>query len=469
MERIDNGLIYSRILGIHRKLREFVSGITSYIGTTTYNLVPKGLFGRTLLILLIPILLLQATVLFLFMERHWELVTRRLSEGIARDIAVMVTLVEKLPTLEEKNALMSEIQTDFEMFLSILPENQLPKPGNKPFFNPLDRLLSESIRIRVGKPFWIDTVGNSQFVEIRILLDDSILRVVARRSHTYASNSHIFVVWLLSSSTLLILISILFLRNQIKPIRKLASAAESLGKGRSVKDFKPSGASEIRRASVAFIEMRHRIERHIEQRTAMLAGVSHDLRTILTRFQLQIALLNQDSQENSALHKDIDEMNHILDSYLAFAKGDEAEEPKKISVPKLIKELVDEAKIAGMAVEHEFEGEPSSIVKPNAFKRCLSNLVVNSCRYATEVKISGVHNNGWLTVSIHDNGPGIPIEERDNVFRPFYRLDDSRNQDTGSTGLGLAIALDIARGHGGNVTLKDSPLGGLLARVRIPA
>jgi two-component system osmolarity sensor histidine kinase EnvZ len=305
-------------------------------------------------------------------------------------------------------------------------------------------------------------------VEIRVQLEDAILRIFAPRGRAYASNSHIFLVWMVSTSVVLIAIALLFLRNQIKPILTLAKAAEQFGKGRPVSSFRPRGAREVRKAAQAFIDMRERIERQIEQRTTMLSGVSHDLRTILTRFKLELALLG-DSPETEALRADVDEMTHMLEDYLAFAQGDAGEASKLVDIPVMLDEIADTARRGGSAVETQFEGEPEALVRALGFRRCISNLVSNAAKHASRIRLGGRHVGGWLAITVDDNGPGIPPEEREAVFRPFYRLDTARNVDIAGSGLGLAISRDIAMSHGGDVTLTDSPLGGLRATLMIPA
>jgi two-component system osmolarity sensor histidine kinase EnvZ len=260
---------------------------------------------------------------------------------------------------------------------------------------------------------------------------------------------------------------VLFLRNQIRPILRLADATESFGKGLEAPNFRPRGAREVRRAAHAFLEMKSRIERSIEQRTAMLAGVSHDLRTILTRFKLELALIG-DSPEVDAMRKDVDEMSGMLEDYLAFARGDGGENAQPTDMTKALEELRSDAERNGHNATVQFRGLPVVTVKPAAFKRCLGNLVSNAARYANSIAITGARDHRYLTVTIDDDGPGIPSAKREEVFKPFLRLDDSRNQDEGGTGLGLAIARDIARSHGGDIMLGDSPMGGLRATVRIP-
>lgn len=431
------------------------------------NWMPKGLFARSLLIIILPVVLLQAVVAFVFMERHWSQVTARLSEAVTQEIAAIIDIYESYPQDPEHETLVRIAAEDFGLGVSILPPDPLPPAGPKPFFSLLDRTLSEEITRQIGRPFWIDTVGKSNLVEIRIQLEDAVLRVFARRSQAYASNSHIFIVWMIGTSLVLLAVAVAFLRNQIRPILTLANAADSFGKGRDVEDFRPRGAREVRQAALAFLEMKRRIERQIEQRTTMLAGVSHDLRTILTRFKLELALLG-DSDEIEMMTADVDEMQRMLEEYMAFARGDTGEQPEPVDMLALLETLKSEAERSGHRASVSFSGDPTATVRPQAFKRCLANLVDNACRFGTEVRIAGVRGDMWLTVMIDDNGPGIAEDLRESVFKPFYRLDDSRNQDRGGTGLGLAIARDVVRSHGGDITLSESPLGGLRATVRMP-
>ena len=429
--------------------------------------MPKGLYARSLLIVLLPMLILQSVVAYVFMERHWQLVTRRLSEALTRDIVAVVEVIENFPQDPDFTRITEIARRDLGIQVAILPGAELPPSMPKPFFSLLDSALSDEFATRIDRPFWIDTVGKSDWIEIRVPTSAGILKVLARRSQAYASNSHIFLVWMFGTSIVLIGIAVLFLRNQIRPIQRLADAAESFGKGRPIGDFSPQGAREVRRAGEAFVEMRRRIERQIEQRTAMLAGVSHDLRTVLTRFRLQMALLPPGTDAD-ALESDIGEMQAMLEAYLAFARGDGDEEAQPTAIADLLGSIVVEAERVGFEVGLTFEGDDEVTVRPNAFKRLIGNLVGNACRHAETVTITARHTHGWLTIMVDDDGPGIPATERENVFRPFYRLDESRNQDEGGSGLGLAIARDIARGHGGDIVLDASPQGGLRAVVRIP-
>ena len=438
------------------------------IGRWIKSLMPTGLYARAVLIIIAPMVILQSVVAFVFMERHWNTVTRRLSAAVTQDIAALIDVYQSFPQ-DADQAQLPRIGQRLGLVVDILPGTELPPIGPKPFFSLLDQALSKEIRKQIRRPFWIDTVGRSALVEIRIQLDNSVIRVFAPRSAAYASNSEIFLFWMLGTSLVLITVAILFLRNQIRPILRLTEAVENFGKGRDVPSFGPRGAQEVRRAALAFIEMKRRVERAIEQRTTMLAGVSHDLRTVLTRFKLELALLGN-GPELDALKKDVDEMGRMVEAYLAFARGDSGEQAEPTDMAAFLDELKADAERHGHQTTVDFNGYPVVTVRPHAFKRCLANLVSNAARFADAIAISGRRDHRWLTITVDDDGPGIPIKLREEVFKPFLRLDDSRNQDEGAggTGLGLAIARDIARSHGGDISLGDSPLGGLRATVRIP-
>jgi two-component system osmolarity sensor histidine kinase EnvZ len=453
----------------YRRFREhpYVAGFYRLVS----ELLPKGLYARALLIIITPIVVLEGVIAFAFMERHWQAVTRRLSEATARDIAALIEVYGDIPKSEGAQKIIDLARDRLNLTMEVLPPGDLPPPGPKPFFRLLDRALSNELRKHVQLPFWIDTLGESQNVEIRVKLDDAILRFVATRSQTYASNSHIFLLWMVGSSVILLTVAILFLRNQIRPILRLADAADAFGKGRSIpEDFRPRGAREVRQAALAFLQMRDRITQHVEQRTTMLAGVSHDLRTVLTRFKLELALLD-DTPEVRALSADVDEMQHMLEDYLAFAKGDGGEEATPTNLGELLQEIVDDASIYSCSIDLKIRKSKGEIVLPlkrQALKRAIMNLVTNAARFGDHVVIRVATEGRWVRIEVDDDGPGIPEKERENVFRPFYRLDNARNQDEGNSGLGLAIARDIAKSHGGEIALGQSSMGGLRAIISLP-
>jgi two-component system, OmpR family, osmolarity sensor histidine kinase EnvZ len=459
MSTLDTGLT------LIRSASRRVASVNGWLGQAFKDWMPKGLYARALLIIIVPMVILQSVIALVFMERHWNTVTRRLSTVVVQDIAALMDIYSMYP--RDKDRLRGIAQNRLGLVVDFLPVTDMPAPGPKPFFSVLDQTLSARLSQNVGRPFWVDTVGRSSLVEIRIKLDDAVMRVFAQRSAAYASNSEIFLFWMIGTSVVLLTVAVLFLRNQIRPILRLADAAESFGKGREAPDFRPRGAREIRQAAQSFIEMKGRIERSIEQRTAMLAGVSHDLRTILTRFKLELALIGE-GPDVEAMRKDVDEMNGMLDGYLAFARGDSGEQAAPTHISALLEELRGEAERQDHKASVNFTGQPVVIVKPAAFKRCIGNLVSNAARHANSIIINGHRDHRWLTVTIDDDGPGIPQNMREEVFKPFLRLDDSRNVDEGGSGLGLAIARDIARSHGGEIFLGDSPMGGLRATIRVP-
>ncbi|MDE5457338.1 HAMP domain-containing protein [Bradyrhizobium sp. CSA112] len=460
MSTLDTGLTFIR------NASQRVSRANGWMGNAFKGWMPTGLYARALLIMIVPMVILQTVVAFVFMERHWNTVTRRLSAAVVQDIASLIDVYKAFPQ-DKDRAQLRHIGQRLQLVVDFLPVGDMPQPGPKPFFSLLDQTLSSQIGRQIRRPFWIDTVGKSNLVEIRIQLDDAVMRVFAQRSAAYASNSEIFIFWMLGTSSILLIVAVLFLRNQIRPILRLADAAESFGKGREVPNFRPRGAREVRQAAQAFLEMKARVERSIEQRTAMLAGVSHDLRTILTRFKLELALIG-DSPEVDGMRKDVDEMAGMLEAYLSFARGDSGEVAQPTDMAMALEELRNDAERHGHTATVVFRGLPVVTVKPASFKRCIANLVSNAARHAKTVAITGHRDHRYLTVTVDDDGPGIPANMREEVFKPFLRLDDARNQDEGGTGLGLAIARDIARSHGGDITLGNSPMGGLRASVRVP-
>src|SRR6266481_1067162 len=417
MSTLDTGLT------LIRNASQVVSAANGRVGNAFKSWMPTGLYARALLIMIVPMVVLQSVVAFVFMERHWNTVTRRLSAAVVADVASLIDVYKVYPQDKGRAQLRRIAQQRLGLVVDFLPVGDMPPPGPKPFF--------------------------------------------AQRSAAYSSNSEIFIFWMLGTSSILLIVAVLFLRNQIKPILRLADAAESFGKGREAPNFRPRGAREVRRAAQAFLEMKSRIERSIEQRTAMLAGVSHDLRTILTRFKLELVLIG-DSPEVDGMRRDVDEMSGMLEDYLAFARGDSGEIAQPTDMTLALEELRSDAERNGHTATVAFRGLPVVSVKPASFKRCLANLVSNAARHADAISITGHRDHRYLTVTIDDDGPGIPPKMREEVFKPFLRLDDARNQDEGGTGLGLAIARGIARSHGGDITLGDSPMGGLRATVRIP-
>ncbi len=429
--------------------------------------MPSGLLARALIIIIAPMVILQTVIGLTFMDRHWLSVTRRLSAAVSQDIAAVIDVLDTYPQDAEFDQINRLALDRMLLDVDILPAGPLPAPVKRQFLSRFHDVFADQLKRRIDRPFWLDTTNNPSIVRIQIPVNQGILAVKFRSSLAYAANSHIFIVWMLGTALVLLAIAIIFMRNQIRPIQRLSEAAESFGMGRDV-DFSPRGAREVRRAGYAFLEMKRRIERTMQQRTTMLNGVSHDLRTILTRFQLSLAIMD-DNPETEALRRDIDEMSRMLEGYLAFARGeDTVSSASEVDMNQFLEEVREDAARSGDHVTVSFAGDPMVTLRADMFRRCLLNLLANAARYGDNLAIIAERDSRWLTVHIDDDGMGIPVDQREEVFRPFVRLDEARNVDEGGSGLGLPIARDIARAHGGDLYLNDSPLGGLRATVRIP-
>ncbi|WP_440957783.1 ATP-binding protein [Oceanicaulis sp. LC35] len=429
--------------------------------------LPKGLFERSLLIIVLPVALMQGAVTWAFFDQHWQTTTARLSESVAGEVALVVRLYEREgPDQFDSLANLAFATTDLSV--EFREGDTLPTSRRTAFFRALDRTLRTALGDEMNNAFWFDTTRYPSYVDIRVQVDGGVLRFIAARDRVFATTGHIFLIWLFLATGLLLTVAILFIRNQVKPIRQLAEAAEAFGRGQDVERFKPAGAREVRRASAAFLDMRARLKRHIEQRTQLLAGVSHDLRTPLTRLRLQLALMPQ-SEERDAARRDLADMEAALEEYLAFARGQAGEEPDALDLTALCETLADDAAREGVDLRLEVEDGLVVQARESALKRALANLVSNAAAHAEDVLLIARRNGSRLEILIDDNGPGIPAEQREDAFKPFSRLDESRNANRKGVGLGLAIARDTLRAHGGELRLEDSPLGGLRARVSLPA
>jgi two-component system osmolarity sensor histidine kinase EnvZ len=431
--------------------------------------LPRRLFGRSLMIIVIPMLLLQAIVTIVFFDRHYRITTATMTRGVVNDIAYMVLIENSLPPGGERDRQRQTAATTFGYMAEFRAGERLARTVSEPS-TVLDRQLAENMGTLIAENVTFDTESSPDFVDVRLQLKDGVLRLVMPRTRLTASSADIFVIWMIGSSLVLMAIAVVFLRNQIKPIERLAHAAEEFGKGREVPDFKPYGATEVRRAASAFIQMRERIDRYVQQRTEMLAGISHDLKTPLTRIRLALAMMKEDA-DTEAMKGDIAEMERMLNEYLDFARGEGGEVSELGDLFVLVTEATADVTRAHDAASRIriVSGEPLTVaVKRHALKRCLVNLIDNALKYGHRVEVRVVRLGRRAEIAIDDDGPGIPQDRREEVFRPFHRLDEGRNLQSGGVGLGLSIARDIARGHGGDVTLGDSPLGGLRAILRLP-
>ncbi|HEY8616652.1 ATP-binding protein [Phenylobacterium sp.] len=436
--------------------------------------MPKTLFGRSLLIIVLPVALMQIAVTWIFFDAHWQTVTSRLSEGLAGDIAWAVESYGDDPGPEAFARLSERAEESMGLSIALQPGRKLPARRRdppaalEPFFAPIDRSLERALEARLDAPYWFDTTRYPAYVDIRVAVPGGVMRVLAPRERAFATQGHIFVLWMTLATVLLTGIAIVFIRNQVRAIERLANAAEAFGRGTDVPYFKPHGAREVRRAAHAFIDMRSRIQRHIDQRTTLLAAVSHDLRTPLTRLKLELALA-EPSARTAAMKTDLAEMEHMIDEYLAFARGEGGEAVETVRLRDLLDEVSEGARRAGAAVGLEADAELTANVRPNALKRALSNLVMNAAVHGEHVQVAArPRPSGGVEIVVDDDGPGIPADQYEEAFKAFGRLDESRNQNTKGVGLGLAIARDVARGHGGDILLDRSPLGGLRAVLRLP-
>ena len=434
------------------------------------RLLPRSLFGRALLILVTPVVLIQLIATFIFFDRHWDELTRRLALGFTGDIAMVLQDFRDNPDTEFRDNLFGRARRHMNIDFTWQPDGILPnEPGPFQIKNLiLDSRLRKTLSERISLPFRIDTTTYSDRIDVEVQLPEGVLLASTSRKRLTSTTTGLFMMWMVGTAVILLAIAIIFLRNQLKPIRRLAEAADAYGKGHDVEAMKPAGATEVRRATRAFLTMRERIQRQLDQRTEMLAGVSHDLRTPLTRMKLQLAMLG-DSEDTANLRTDVQEMESMIDEYLAFARGQDAEAPGQVDVRQLLHEIVAAAQRKGSDVHLANGGNLHAVLRPNAMRRCVTNLVDNAGRFGTHVAVSASQTDDILAIIVDDDGPGIDEDDREEVFRPFYRLESSRNPETGGSGLGLSIARDVARGHGGDVVLSQSPQGGLRAEVRLPA
>src|SRR3954452_3059032 len=427
--------------------------------------MPRGLFGRSLIIIVAPMVLLQGIVTYIFFERHYDVMLARMGRGAAADVVFLTNLEERYPPGAEREGLLAMAARSLGFEISVLPGQRLERPYRHVSANLKDALTATFERqLGQRRPFTSRYVGNS--VEVTVQVTDGLLRMKIPRQRLVASNVDVFILWMVGSAIVLLGVAIVFLRNQVRPIERLARAAESFGKGRAVPDFKPYGASEVRRAAQAFITMRERIERYVTQRTEMLAGISHDLKTPLTRLKLELAMMGSGT-EVRALQDDIAEMEHMLNEYLDFARGEGGEESQESDLA----EIISDAAAAATKARRAEAGRVSLAAQPgirlsvrrHALKRCATNLIDNALKYGNRVGVSLSRSDQLVEIAVDDDGPGIPEQRREEAFRPFHRLDEGRNLQAGGSGLGLAIARDIARAHGGDLILSRSELGGLQA------
>ncbi len=436
-------------------------GLNNYIK----KILPKRLFYRSLIIVATPIILLQIIITVVFFDSLWIKTNKGMTRSLVSEIRTLYDVYEN-PDEKQKQAIVSLYNKNFDFVISYKDKKKLPNIILERWYSPMDRSLRRELKSNFGsESYWFSTTEYKELVDLRIKYKNGFLQIFFPKHKIAPSSARIFALWITLPGLLLIMIAIVFLKNQTRPIINLARAAEKFGKGEFVKEFRPSGAREIRQAAYEFDRMRKRITIHLNQRSEMLSGISHDLRTPLTRLKLQLALIKQQDLAKK-MSEDIEEMERMLNEYLEFSRHQKNEETEKVNLKSIIMNLIEkyESKDVVVSVEENLEIN----IRPNSIKRCLTNLIENGLSYGKKVKISSNKSKNILVIIVDDDGPGIPEKEYQNVMKPFYRIDKSRGLNKSGVGLGLSIANDIIRSHGGDISLDKSPLNGLRVKVSLP-
>jgi two-component system osmolarity sensor histidine kinase EnvZ len=434
------------------------------------NFLPKTLFGRMLSIILVPMIIVQTITVFIFYDRHWDTVTRHMASNLSAEFSI---LIDRLGDAPDEDSIAMIQKTGWKYFgFPIQFETEKPWVGrtNAPPESYAEEMLHTELGKRLTRDWRANVDSDPNLIFVDVKFDTGYLRIYASRKRIFSSTSWTFIGWTVGSSILMFAIALMFMRGQVQPIHRLANAARQLGLGRPAPDYRLEGAKEVRLAGRAFQAMRHRIMRQLNERTEMLAGVSHDLRTPLTRIRLQLALM-QETEDAAAIRSDLAEMEDMIDAYLSFAAGEREEAPQDTRLEAMLERLVRQA-----AKTHNFdirltlpsEALPMFPLRQKSIQRAFQNVISNAIAYSTKAEVSLRFRNDEVTIFFDDNGAGIPAERRADAIRPFIRLEESRNRKTGGTGLGLSITSDIVLGHGGDLTLSDAPLGGLRVAIKLP-
>jgi len=440
-------------------------------GVSLKSILPRSLFARSLLILTLPIILTLLISIYIFFDGHWRKTASKMVVGVASEVSYLVGQVSLESGAEFVQKLSDESIEHFQLSLKYVADGKINLEENKYTGRGqvIQKTLSQELNKRIKEPYVVVVDTQEKWTQVHVQLGRGALIVTAPQRRLFSSSGYAFLLWMVSVSAVLLIVAVLFMRNQIRPIKRLAVAAERFGKGRDVPFFKPEGAREVRAAARSFIGMRNRINKQIQTRTAMLAGVSHDLRTPLTRMKLQVEMMPEGNDRES-LKTDVQDMERMINAYLEFAKGDGNEPMQRINVLEVLKRQEELFKRDGfeVVVTSQTEKNFETVAMPVAFERCVSNLLSNAQKYAKATWVSLSRNDEYVTVIIDDDGVGIPKEKYEDVFRPFYREEKSRNSKTGGVGLGLPIAQDIILAHGGDIFLDESSKGGLRVVVKLP-
>ena len=427
------------------------------------KLLPKQLFYRGLLIVATPIIILQITILIVFFDSLWIKTNKGMTRSLVSEIVTIIDIYNN-ESHYNKQMVTDLYNQNFNFSVRFLENEKLPDIKVERWFSPMDRTLRRELKPKFNE-YWFNTMTHKEVVDLRIKFRDGVLQIFFPKERIQASSIRIFSLWITLPAFLLILVAMIFLKNQTRPIIKLAEASEKFGRGEDVEEFRPSGALEIRKAGYEFDRMRKRIIRHLNQRSEMLSGISHDLRTPLTRIKLQLALI-KDMEISKKLSGDVDEMEKMLNDYLQFSKSTFSDKTETFDISELIKSTVKKYENADISID-----QPEKTIftgRKNLIQRCLNNLIDNALKYATKVKVKQKKIRKTIVIIIEDDGPGIPASEYENVFKPFYKIDKGRSEAKSSVGLGLSISSDIIRSHGGTIELRKSETGGLEVMISLP-
>ena len=427
------------------------------------NLLPKRLFYRGLLIVAIPIVVLQVTITLVFFDSLWIKTNKGMTKSLVSEIVTIIDIYNNEGEYSKK--IVTDLYNkNFSFSVRFLKNEKLPDIKVERWFSPMDRTLRRELKTKINE-YWFNTIAYEEIVDLRIKFRDGVLQIFFPKERIQASSIRIFTLWITLPAILMIAIAIIFLKNQTRPIIKLAEASEKFGRGEEIQDFRPSGALEIRKAGLEFDKMRNRILRHLNQRSEMLSGISHDLRTPLTRIKLQLAMI-KDKNLSKKLSDDVDEMEKMLNEYLQFASTGARDKTETFDLSELLENTI--KKYENPNILKDFNKKIYFNGRKNLIQRCINNLIDNSLKYGKKINIIIDKQKSNIIISIEDDGPGISKSEYENVVKPFYKIDKSRSETKSSVGLGLSISSDIAKSHGGDIDFEKSNLGGLKVKIILP-
>ena len=428
------------------------------------DLLPKRLFYRALLIVAVPVIVIQLIITFVFFDSLWIKTNKGMTRALIGEIKTFMEVYNNDNYDKQEVSILFSVNQDLN--IQYIEDKNFNYSHNERWFSPVDRTLRRELKSRFGsEEFWFNTSNYKELIDLRIKYQSGYFKFLVPRDRIASSSARIFALWITVPAVIMVVISLIFLKNQTKPITALAKVAERFGRGEEIEEFKPSGAAEIRQAGLEFDKMRKRIIRHLNQRSEMLSGISHDLRTPLTRMKLQTAFIKDQEQANK-FTEDINEMEKMLNEYLQFTSSSYLDKDELFNLSDLIEDTIN--KYNNKNISKNITSRVYFNGRKNLIKRCINNLIDNSIKYGDKVKIELSKKNNNLFIKIEDDGPGIPEQEYENVFKPFYKIDKARADSKSSVGLGLSIASDIIQSHGGNIKLEKSSLSGLSVKIFLP-